>query len=117
MSFNFSTGNKIALVLLVLLTAFLYGHALIYADVNLDAGYYLGLAQQVANGKLLYKELLNNYTPLAIYYFAAVMAIFGDGYPVILFSLFLVLFLSAFLLYLCLNRITRNRILSLVFAF
>jgi 4-amino-4-deoxy-L-arabinose transferase-like glycosyltransferase len=115
----FNVKQLIQIGFLILLTLFMLGlyiHSLIYAEVNPDAGYYLGLAQQIVDGTYLYKDVANAYTPLSMYYFSVFILLFGSNYTIILFSIFIILFTSAIFIFLITKNITRSNKVSSTFA-
>ena len=90
---------NIALTLLVLQ---LYADALLYAPVNVDAGYYLPTAIHLSQGLVPINEIHLGYTPLALYILAFVAKIVGDGnssYQYFLGTIFFFQFSCAYLVY------------------
>lgn len=80
------------------ITSFL---ALKLAWVSADAPYYLTLARHVSNGDSLYKDVINDYTPMVVYFFSIFYRSMGDpDYVVFLSGQLVVILLSGILVYL-----------------
>lgn len=80
---------------------FTYLYALIYIPVNGDAGFYLSVSDELAEGVVPYKEINLSYPPLAMYCLAIVRLLVGNTpvyWPYLLFIL-LLHSANAFLIY------------------
>ncbi|MEK7269838.1 MAG: phospholipid carrier-dependent glycosyltransferase [Planctomycetota bacterium] len=104
--------------LLILSFAFpilLFAHALSQAPVGVDAGYFLGSVERMADGAVFYRDLGVGYTPLALYAFYGVRLLVGPhaAFGAYLGLVFLVEALCALLAYFLARRIAGSRLVAL----
>ncbi|EMR04261.1 ArnT family glycosyltransferase [Cesiribacter andamanensis] len=74
-----------------------YGHAFKSSAVNEDAGYYLSVARDLYEGEMLFRDVATHYTPLA--YALLAPSFLVDKYGAQLVVFYLILLLSAYLIY------------------
>jgi len=88
-------------------------------SLNPDAVYYLGVIEQISNGKVPYRDFGLGYTPLGFYMMLIPKYIFGEhcNYTVYISFLYIISFLNAFILFKLAKRYTGNNNLSLFAAF
>jgi len=70
--------QRLSLIVVAILITIAFVHAGRYAIINSDSGTYLATAEQVAQGKVLYKNMYVGYTPIGIYFFALIKYMFGS---------------------------------------
>lgn len=77
-----------------------------FAFISTDAPFYLSISRDVANGKVIYKDIYNVYTPIMMQLNSLVYIIFDNpGYHVYLLFQYLIISVSTFFFYrICLNH-------------
>ena len=104
-------GDRVlVMVILSLLSLFVlvaYVLMALYADLGNDAGYYLGCVELIYKGKIPYKDFSLGYTPLALYVLLIPRCITSSCVVTLLFHV-LIVFADAFLLAVCVRKITNK---------
>ena len=109
--------NKLTILLLIGLSVFLFVAYLLAAFksfVNVDAGYYLGVAELIHQGYVPYRDFSLGYTPL-FFYALQIPRVFMGAYPVYsvyMLFLYLIVFVDAILMALIVKKVTNSDLLA-----
>lgn len=87
--------------------------SIFYSFISADAPYYLSVARDLSNGLILFKDILNSYTPVMMYLNSVVFRIFDDpGYHYFLIFQYVIILMSSGFLYLICRRLDLDKLKS-----
>jgi len=96
----------LVLILLIYLSIF-------YSFISADAPYYLSIARDISDGLILYKDILNSYTPAMMYLNSMIFRIFDDpGYHYFLVFQYVLILISSGFLYLICRKLDLDKLKS-----